>query len=280
MNNSIKARIFLVGCPRSGTTLLQSMLAAHPNIISFPESKFFQRVINPDSFRGKFGFVSSKARANFNQFFADIDRQEMQQLLPQKSPLVHQHSQAFIKALDAIALQQNKSQWVEKTPAHLHRINYIEKLVDNAKFIHIIRNGIDVVSSLYQVSCQYPEVWHGSWSIDKCIQRWLNDVHISHLYSGKRNHLIVKYEALVENPQLELEKLCQFIGLPFNPKMIGDRQIVTKYLIRDNEKWKSSVSEKINYNQPSKFYKLFDEVQREHILNAILETEQEIQLVF
>jgi hypothetical protein len=34
-------RIFLVGAPRSGTTILQSLLAAHPEVISFPESKFF-----------------------------------------------------------------------------------------------------------------------------------------------------------------------------------------------------------------------------------------------
>ncbi|NJL55543.1 sulfotransferase [bacterium] len=32
--------LFLVGCPRSGTTLLQSMLASHPQIASFPETKF------------------------------------------------------------------------------------------------------------------------------------------------------------------------------------------------------------------------------------------------
>ena len=35
-------RIFLVGAPRSGTTILQSLLAAHPKITSFPETKFFQ----------------------------------------------------------------------------------------------------------------------------------------------------------------------------------------------------------------------------------------------
>ncbi|MGL4503377.1 MAG: sulfotransferase family protein, partial [Planktothrix sp.] len=42
MDQIIKNRIFLVGCPRSGTTLLQSLLAAHPQIASFPESHFFQ----------------------------------------------------------------------------------------------------------------------------------------------------------------------------------------------------------------------------------------------
>ncbi|VEP18900.1 conserved hypothetical protein [Hyella patelloides LEGE 07179] len=278
-NNSIKARVFLVGCPRSGTTLLQSMLAAHPKIISFPESKFFQRAINPDSFRSKFGLVSTRARANFNQFFADINRKEMQQLLPNKSPLIHQHSQAFIKALDLIAIQQNKSCWLEKTPAHLHRINYIEKLVNNAKFIHIIRNGIDVVSSLYSVSSQYPEIWNGAWNIDKCIQRWLNDIHISNLYSEQYNHSIVKYEALIENPQLELEKLCKFIEIYFDKQMICDRHTVTKDIIRKNEEWKSSVSKEIQNSKQKKFYNLFDANQRKYILNKISVTPNKYRII-
>ena len=41
----IKDRIFIVGCPRSGTTLLQSLLAAHPQIHSFPETHFFPNTI-------------------------------------------------------------------------------------------------------------------------------------------------------------------------------------------------------------------------------------------
>jgi len=41
MAAGIKTRAFLVGCPRSGTTLLQAMLFAHPEIYSFPETNFF-----------------------------------------------------------------------------------------------------------------------------------------------------------------------------------------------------------------------------------------------
>ena len=44
----IEKRVFLVGCPRSGTTLLQSMLHAHPSIYSLPETKFFHVLIGFD----------------------------------------------------------------------------------------------------------------------------------------------------------------------------------------------------------------------------------------
>ena len=42
---AILSRIFLVGCPRSGTTLTQSLLAAHPMVASFPESHFFSHLL-------------------------------------------------------------------------------------------------------------------------------------------------------------------------------------------------------------------------------------------
>jgi hypothetical protein len=53
MKQKIKGRFFLVGCPRSGTTLLQSLIVAHSQIASFPESKFFQRVVIPNSIYSK-----------------------------------------------------------------------------------------------------------------------------------------------------------------------------------------------------------------------------------
>jgi hypothetical protein len=66
------------------------------------------------------------------------------------------YTKAFIKILDEITLENGKSSWLEKTPEHLGQINYIERWVQRAKFIHIIRNGDDVVASLYEVAQKYP----------------------------------------------------------------------------------------------------------------------------
>ena len=69
MQTAPKQRIFLVGCPRSGTTLLQSLLAAHPDITSFPESHFFRHLIdNRRWLHRTFGIASKRARTRKIKF--------------------------------------------------------------------------------------------------------------------------------------------------------------------------------------------------------------------
>ena len=272
---TIKKRIFLVGCPRSGTTLLQSFLAAHSQIASFPESKFFQRLIYPNTIRGRLGIASKKAISNFNQFLTDINHEEKKALLPKNAIFVRQHAEAFIKALDTITTQENKNCWLEKTPAHIQRIKYIEKFVPQCKFIHIIRNGKDVVASLYEVTHKYPEIWNGAWDIDKCIQRWIKDVQISNLYFHKTNHLLIEYDSFIESQQIVLKKICGFINIPFDKSILKNRVANVEKLIRPYEEWKQSVSTVLQNNKYQKFDKLFDERQKKYIIKQIEEVNYE-----
>jgi hypothetical protein len=147
--DSPKKRFFLVGCPRSGTTLLQSLLTAHPQITSFPESHFFRHLI-PDlnSKRYWLGIASRKAKPRFEAFLKEINREDMSSHLSQLAIFQYQYIQAFFHVLDTITQQQGKTIWIEKTPGHVHCIDYIQKRVKKAKFIHLIRNGSDVVASL------------------------------------------------------------------------------------------------------------------------------------
>ncbi|KST64262.1 sulfotransferase family protein [Mastigocoleus testarum] len=272
-NNQIKERIFLIGCPRSGTTLLQSFLAAHSQVASFPESKFFQRLIYPGSMRTRLGIASKRAKSNLKQFLHDIDREEMQNIFPAYTLFIRQYTRSFVRLLDTLTIQEGKNCWLEKTPAHIQRIEYIEKLVPDSKFIHIIRHGQDVVASLYDVSHKYPEIWHGAWNMDKCVQRWINDLQISSQYSHKRNHLLISYDSLIENPQTILEKICNFIDIPFEESMLENRTAAAKKIIRNSEHWKESVGGVLQKKQSQKFNELFDEQQRKYIINQLKSVE-------
>jgi hypothetical protein len=275
MINNIKGRIFVVGCPRSGTTLLQSLIAAHPQVISFPESKFFLRLVYPESYRTKLGLTkiglaAASARTNLKGFLQDIGQEEMIEFLSPNAIFMNQYAKAFVKIMDTITIKQNKSYWLEKTPEHLHRIEYIEKFVSEPKFIHVIRNGIDVVSSLYEVTHQHPESWMGSaWDIDKCITRWLGDVSISKIYLHRPNHLIVKYDDLIENTELIIKKVYEFLDLSFDRIILENRKNITQNLIRNREKWKQSTTEKILKTNGIKFQKLFTEEQKNYIESRI-----------
>ncbi|MEB3829843.1 sulfotransferase family protein [Phormidium sp. CCY1219] len=272
MDRNIQGRIFLVGCPRSGTTLLQSMIAAHPNIASFPESHFFEHLNASWPWGPVFGLASRRAQSQFEKFLRVIGQEQMQQqCVPEKAWFSHQYASGFIKVLDTVTHQQGKRLWLEKTPQHLHQIDTIEKFVKDAKFIHLIRNGTDVVSSLYEASRKHSEkTWGGPWSVDQCIQTWLKDVEVSRRHLDKTNHTLVRYEQLVEDPQSVLTKLCGFMGVEFDERMLQDYGKAAKQVVREHEwAWKASAGEPIRNANGEKFAKLFDEGQREYILQHV-----------
>ena len=271
MFSSIKERIFLVGCPRSGTTLLQSMIATHEDIVSFPESKLFLGLSTPGSRRSKYGIASSNARLRFEGFLQDIHRSELRKLLPRYAVFVKQYAKTFIEVLDLLAIEQGKSCWLEKTPQHLKRIELIEELVQNAKFIHIVRNGEDVVASLYQVTHKFPELWGGAKNIDQCINEWVMAAMISRLHASKANHVLIDYDELINKPKLLLEQIFKFISVNPENSRFDKQAVIAKSLIKDNESWKGGVINAIRKPKSRKFDEVFNLNQRKYITEKLKE---------
>lgn len=272
MNNKIKDRIFLIGCPRSGTTLLQSLLAANSHIFSFPETHLFEYLFYNKKLLSILGIANWRARSRWNRFLAEIGHREMQTRLPKFSILVRQFSRTYIDVLDMLTVDEKKTVWVEKTPGHLHFVEQIEKLVKDVKFVHIIRNGVDVIASLYEVTRNYPEVWGGTgWSIEECILRWRQDMQLSRMYSTRKNHALISYEDLVAEPSSVLVNLCNFINVPFEEKMLLNYSIVSKQVVLDNEPWKAMTNQPIQSTHGAKFQSLFDKEQQQYIIERLSE---------
>ncbi|HHP7244605.1 MAG TPA: sulfotransferase family protein [Elainellaceae cyanobacterium] len=265
-----KTRVFILGCPRSGTTLLQSLLTAHPSVASFPESHFFRALLKRRSVvRQTLGLASRSARPRFEEFLHELGHEELNGILPDHAAFVWQYSRAFIRLLDLLAAEEHKDVWIEKTPGHLHYAEAIASHVPNAQFIHILRNGADVVASLYEVTHRHPDIWGGQRSIDDCIERWCQDAQISLQYHHHPRHHLVNYEDLVAHPELVLTTLCDFIGVPFNPIMLQNYKTAAQRVVLKDEQWKASVSQSIETNRIRKFHQVFDEQQQHYILQQL-----------
>ena len=105
LDNSIQQRLFLVGCPRSGTTLLQSFLAAHSEIYSFPESHFFNWLFFPGSLRTRLGLASNEIESQMLKFLAKIQRPELEKHLPKYGLFAKQYVDSFVQILDQLTLE-------------------------------------------------------------------------------------------------------------------------------------------------------------------------------
>ncbi len=215
-------RIFLVGCPRSGTTLLQSMLGAHSGVYTIPETHFFSRIFPRNPLLRKFHLTDRNVRSFFRSKVLELDADPNFFPIGFKALFLRNFGRGFCKVLDTESNLHGKYAWVEKTPQHLHRITHISASIPTAKFVHVIRPGTDTIASLYHVTNEFPDQWGGSRTLHDCIERWVSDITESARYVGHPQHHYVLYEDLVRSPESTLLTLTTFLGLAFEPQMIEE----------------------------------------------------------
>jgi hypothetical protein len=249
--------------------LLQSLISAHPLIFSFPESHFFPNILSESRINRLLGIASKEARKNAIKFLKMLGRENWFDLIPEKSIRVKSYTRFFVNVLDRIAIESKKKLWLEKTPQHLHYIRPIEKYIKNTKFIHALRNGEDVVASLYEVTHKYPEIWGEPRTIDECTKRWIEDVKITKRYSFRQNHIAIKYEDLVDDTEKILRLICKFIGVEYNQAMLKKYGEKANELLLKKENWKQNVKETIENNNGKKFYHVFDNEERKYVRNIL-----------
>ncbi|MFP4597331.1 MAG: sulfotransferase family protein [Persicimonas sp.] len=267
-------RVFIVGCPRSGTTLLQSLLAAHPEIVSFPESHFFNLLRSDGLTERLRDLTRSQMRAHLEDYFAQMGHPKLAERARRFKLTERGYIGAFVDCLDELARDAGASMWLEKTPSHLVRIPLIERHVPTARFIHIVRRGVDVVASLYKVTQDYPEAWGGARSIDTCINRWLTDVERTESHLDKPHHTLVQYERLLAEPERELARLCEFLGVEFRESMLVDYRDTSHQVVAEGEDWKHRNSGPLRKPNSKKFETVFDEDERLHILKRLRQATQ------
>ena len=260
-----------MGCPRSGTTLLQCLLGAHSRIAAFPETAFYT-VLYPDRrWAARLGLASPRARLAWLAFARALQRPDLASRLPRPALWARQYSRAFVGVLDGLAREQGKDVWLEKTPGHLYTVEIIQRLAPGAKFIHVLRHGPDVVASLYDLGLNYPQAeWGRKFrSLDVCLARWAQDVTLSQAYAGRPDHRLVRYEDVLADPRAALAPLCAFAGVPFEETMLSGYQQVAGRVIQPDETWKAGAFESIRAESGSKFRTLLDAEQQRYVLDRL-----------
>lgn len=257
-------RLFLVGCPRSGTTLLQSMLSSHPQIISFPETHLLSHTIPVNPVLQLFKIYGSTSRSVLLRRMIDLGLNRDQVFIPEsvilRSP---SWTNVILENIDRLAnhiSEGNPAFWLEKTPRHLRYISLISKADPDSRFIHIIRKGRDVATSMYFATQKHPEQWGGERSIGKCVYWWNRSTKYSKQYIGNQNHLFISYEQLVSEPEVTLKAFCKKTGLSYHPVMIQSYHETASALIKEEEKWKKK-NTSVQLSNSEKFDQLSDKDQ-------------------
>ena len=247
---STERRVFVVGVPRSGTTLVQSLLATHSTATSFTESHFFSRhyallpllgtpilTRDPGPRLREFLAENHEAPPAAASWFETGGASGGRAFLPHRTRLA---ARQFLRVLDEVALSRGRSCWIEKTPRHLRYVPLVEKVSasdSSTRFVHVIRQGLDVVASLHQAS----RTWEIPYDLDACVRRWNEDVGFSLSRIGAPRDLFVFYEELTAQPEAALRRLLAGLGLGWEPEILEEFGHTSGRLITSEEAWKSGV---------------------------------------
>jgi hypothetical protein len=277
-------RAFLVGCPRSGTTLLQSLIAAHPEAVSFPETFFFAKVVPrpPHRWRRRLGFASTEAPEALRDLDAlGVPDDPAPPSLP--TPTIHGYAQRFVRRMDRAAHDATATLWLEKTPSHARHIARITGEVPDARFVHLIRAGESVAASLRSAGDSDPEVWNSSTAL-QLVQVWRRYLGYSQPWIGQPNHVFVSYERLVAEAGAVMGRLFGFLGISSDAAAI--EQVLSGYSASSErvvgrvihsagqptlqvEPWKLDVSGQIDNRNDLKFRELFTQTEQAEVSAAV-----------
>jgi hypothetical protein len=203
----------IFGGERSGTTLLRLMLDAHPELAIPPETFFVPDLAElsgtGSDLRDAFLRVLITAPTWHDMQIAD---EELAAVLERIDPFtVSQGLRAFYALY---ARRHGKTRWGDKTPKYLRRAADIERVLPEAHFVHLIRDGRDVALSVR-------DTWADRSAIAIQARRWRKDVNRGRSSGQARAHYIeVRYEDLVHDPARELRRICRFCALPYADAML------------------------------------------------------------
>ena len=168
-------------------------------------------------------------------------RSRLRPILPFRTLDVARH---LVAVLDALALRRGKPGWIEKTPMHLRRIALIEEAAGGAPrphFVHVIRNGVDVASSLHQAS----RGWERPYDLRASAARWNRDVALSLGRIGSPVDHFVFYEDIVARPEPAIRRLLAALGLEWESEVLERYAETAARVTTAGEAWKAGTAAEI-----------------------------------
>jgi hypothetical protein len=221
--------VFIVGCPRSGTTLLQRIVDAHPQIAITPETHWIPSYFKKATRKTPEAQVTPKLIAklvNYHRFGQlGIGRDELEKLLGSGGSMSYAR---FVSAIyDFYGKSQGKPLVGDKTPGYARNIPLLHTLWPTAKFVHLIRDGRDVCLSA--MDWRKPGkllVRSSTWAKDPVTTaalwwEWhIRAAREAGSLLGPELYYELRYESLVSRPRNECARLCTFLGVPYHEAML------------------------------------------------------------
>ena len=233
---SLNDPIFIYGAPRSGTSLLQSILARHPEIASPRETAFFHLLGSaPKNIRQDPYKLWGHYKTHRRFLYQEISAEEVERNFPSKIT----NRDIFDTLMNRISAREKKSRWVEKSPSHELWHNTIRAWYPKAKYLGIARDPRAVAFSLSNT----PWGANDPYVVSKI---WNRSIGILLELQGSGQLKLVRYEDLVQDPEAVVKGILSYLELEYDPGVILPPQEIPEKQKPPVNSWLEGHEKKVN----------------------------------
>lgn len=214
--------VFVGGSGRSGTTLMHKILCSSPNVAGGAE------------FDHLYHFMLHRRRMRSTKGLA------RQACYYDPARLDAAWRQFVLELLGNVLATKPHAGWIaEKTPSNVAVIEDLLGLFPQARFVAMVRDGRDVAASHLRIQTrlkvQNPSIarrWLREFDVKEVARVWKMNIDqidsaVADADVGSRV-IVVRFENLVEHPETEIRRVCEFVGLQFDPAMLMPEQLDAK----------------------------------------------------
>ena len=249
---------FIVGRPRTGSTLLRTLMDAHPNItipVEWPLlmalhkrfghirhwdapmlEEFYQGLFQP--LRFSYWNIGNWPAINFEDLHADLFCCNGENSFGTLLKVVYSHYHSFFGKKEIMLFG-------DKNPVYSNQAAQLAKIFPEAKFIHLTRDYRDNIVSMLDVDFEMP-------NIALLAYRWKYSYRAIQKVAGhnRDRFLRIRYEDLVTDPKAWVQEVCRFLDIPFESSVLEFQnkkpEIEKQYPREFTEKYFSSLFKPID----------------------------------
>lgn len=221
--------LFIMGCPRSGTTLLARMLGAHPEVAVVNETHWLGRWYEKRKGLSEDGLVTTALfdelveQRKFSQHFR-LDRQSLGRLAGE-APV--SYAALMSRLFDSYGAARGKRLVGDKDPGYVKHVETLHGLWPQARFVHLIRDGRDVALSATGWEKAPRLIWRfPTWRDDPIATAglwWEYHVRLGREAGSLLDPSLyyeLRYEAFVAEPERALRDLSGFLDVAYDESML------------------------------------------------------------
>lgn len=222
---------FVIGCGRSGTSLVRTLLDSHPAFAIPGETGFIPDLLADPELR------NSAPPLDVDLFVARLYssrhfRRWGWTLAQLQSTLNDGNPSSLIDAIRLIygeyARRQRKPWYGDKTPIHIFAVPELAAGFPEGKFVHVVRDGRDVAVAITE------QPW-GPNSIPSALEYWRRHVQQGRYFGARlpaNRYMELRYETLISDPEFGCRKICEFLGVDFDSRMLKIEDSAVSFIQR------------------------------------------------